>query len=160
MLMLATRLTLTLGALRVVTPVLASSRPAAQARSLSTAPSLEERIKADIAGSTVVIYSKTHCPFCRKTKALFEQLDVSYTAIELNEVDEGQELQAALAAFTGQRTVPNVFINGQHLGGNDGTIAPLPSHAHAHSCGLFATDTQQAAASGKLKEMLAATESC
>ena len=30
-------------------------------------------------------------------------------------------LQAALTAFSGQRTVPNVFVNGKHIGGNDDT---------------------------------------
>jgi len=59
-----------------------------------------------------------------------------YTAIELNEMEDGRELQMALLGFTGQRTVPNVFINGKHLGGND--------------------DTQRAAMSGKLQEMLQA----
>jgi glutaredoxin 3 len=35
------------------------------------------------------------------------------------------QVQAALAELTGQRTVPNVFINGAHLGGNDGENRPL-----------------------------------
>jgi glutaredoxin 3 len=47
---------------------------------------------------------------------------------------EEQEVQDELEMLTGQRTVPNVFIGGVHLGGND--------------------DTQNAAASGKLQEML------
>jgi|TARA_B100000513_G_C11811418_1_gene155690 glutaredoxin 3 len=41
--------------------------------------------------------------------------------MELNEREDGAEVQAALAELTGQRTVPNVFIKGQHLGGNDDT---------------------------------------
>lgn len=32
---------------------------------------------------------------------------------------EGEEIQTALAAWTGQRTVPNVFIGGKHIGGCD-----------------------------------------
>ena len=48
--------------------------------------------------------------------------------------EEGAKLQDALLEVTGQRTVPNVFIGGKHLGGND--------------------DTQKAAASGALAEML------
>ena len=50
--------------------------------------------------------------------------------------EEGVELQNALLEMTGQRSVPNVFVKGQHVGGND--------------------DTQAAARSGKLQEMLAA----
>ena len=33
----------------------------------------------------VVVFSKTTCPFCRKTKDLFDGLDVKYTAVELGE---------------------------------------------------------------------------
>ena len=33
---------------------------------------------------------------------------------------DGPELQDALKEWTGQRTVPNVFINGKHIGGCDG----------------------------------------
>ena len=32
----------------------------------------------------------------------------------------GAEMQAALQELTKQRTVPNVFIGGKHVGGNDG----------------------------------------
>lgn len=32
---------------------------------------------------------------------------------------DGSEIQAALAEWTGQRTVPNVFIGGSHIGGCD-----------------------------------------
>ena len=34
---------------------------------------------------------------------------------------KGHEIQRELAALTGQRTVPSVWINGQFLGGNDET---------------------------------------
>lgn len=32
---------------------------------------------------------------------------------------DGSEIQSALAEWTGQRTVPNVFIGGDHIGGCD-----------------------------------------
>ena len=104
---------------------------------MSAAGSLEEQIKQRIADKKVVVYSKTYCPFCAMTKNLFSEMGVPDTdmdVIELDQIDGGSELQQALTAFSGQRTVPNVFINGVHLGGND--------------------DTQAAARSGKLKEML------
>lgn len=33
-------------------------------------------------------------------------------------MEEGSEVQDALTKITGQRTVPNIFINGKHIGGN------------------------------------------
>jgi len=35
---------------------------------------------------------------------------------------DGSEVQSALAEWTGQRTVPNVFIGGKHIGGCDSMI--------------------------------------
>lgn len=35
---------------------------------------------------------------------------------------DGSEIQAALGQWTGQRTVPNVFIGGNHIGGCDSKI--------------------------------------
>ena len=36
--------------------------------------------------------------------------------------EEGKELQEALQDLSGQRTVPNVFIRGTHVGGCDSTM--------------------------------------
>jgi glutaredoxin 3 len=33
-------------------------------------------------------------------------------------IDDGGEIQDTLELMTGQRTVPNIFINGKHIGGN------------------------------------------
>jgi hypothetical protein len=47
--------------------------------------------------------------------------------------EDGAELQAALAEISGQRTVPNVFIAGQHIGGCDGK-ASLPASSSSSLC--------------------------
>eukprot|EP00956_Cyclotella_meneghiniana_P045207 scaffold358642_cov66-Cyclotella_meneghiniana.AAC.1 len=93
-----------------------------------------EYAKSEIASNDVVIFSKTYCPFCTSTKSLFSGMNIPAKIIELDTMDNGSEVQAALLDISGQRTVPNVFIKGKHLGGND--------------------DSQAAARSGKLKELL------
>ena len=104
-------------------------------RMMSTASSpLAEKISAHIESADVVVFSKTWCPFCQQTKGLFDAIGQPFTAIELDELADGAEMQMELAQMSGQRTVPNVFIKGKHLGGND--------------------DTQRAARSGKLGELL------
>ncbi|KAJ8598291.1 hypothetical protein CTAYLR_005993 [Chrysophaeum taylorii] len=110
-------------------PALAHTRRAVV--SASTTFSVEEAIKA----KDVVVFSKSFCPFCAKTKSLFKSLEVDADIHELDQRDDGPDIQAELKELTGQSTVPNVFIKGQHLGGND--------------------DTQKAHSSGKLAEMLA-----
>lgn len=44
-------------------------------------------------------------------------------------VSEGSDIQAELANMTGQRTVPNIFVKGKHVGGCDNTLAAISSGA-------------------------------
>lgn len=62
----------------------------------------------------VVIYSKDHCPYCQRAKQLFKKKNVSFDEINL----EGKEAEyEALKQKTGLRTVPQIFINDQLIGG-------------------------------------------
>ena len=108
--------------------------PVRCAAPLLAAGQLEEAIQQTTASNKVVIYSKSWCPYCTQCKATFDEISQPYTAIELDQREDGEQLQVALLDMTQQRTVPNVFVAGQHLGGND--------------------DTQQAARSGKLAALL------
>lgn len=54
---------------------------------------------------------------------MFQNIGVNAKVIELDTMSNGSDIQSALEAFTGQRTVPNVFIKGKHVGGNDKTQA-------------------------------------
>ena len=119
-------------ALRV--PLMAPQRVSTRTVTPMLVATLEETIQQTTANNEVVIYSKSWCPYCAQCKALFDDMAIDYTAVELDERDDGDQLQAALLEVTKQRMVPNVFVNGQHLGGSD--------------------DTQQAARSGKLAELL------
>lgn len=69
-----------------------------------------------------MVFSKTTCPFCEKVKELFKTLKIEYGLVELDQIANGSELQSALHEISGQRTVPNVFINSKHLGGCDDTM--------------------------------------
>jgi glutaredoxin 3 len=59
--------------------------------------------------------------------------------VELDERADGDAIQQELARMTGQRSVPNVFVQQQHIGGND--------------------DTQAAARTGTLQELLDSSSS-
>merc|ERR1712087_68665 len=76
-------------------------------------------VDAKINAGGVVVFSKSYCPFAAKTKSLFKDNGVSAVVIELDQVDKGADMQAYLKTKTGQGTVPNVFINKAHIGGND-----------------------------------------
>ncbi|KAH8652098.1 putative glutaredoxin Grx1 [Xylariales sp. PMI_506] len=68
--------------------------------------------------NAVAVFSKSYCPYCKATKSLLSSLDAKYYAIELDQESDGDEIQSALAELSGQRTVPNIFISKQHIGGN------------------------------------------
>mmetsp|Transcript_25383 Transcript_25383/g.65593 ORF Transcript_25383/g.65593 Transcript_25383/m.65593 type:complete len:141 (+) Transcript_25383:23-445(+) len=76
-----------------------------------------------IADNEVVVFSKSYCPFCAETKELFQSMGAKAKVVELDAIPNGHLVQAALQQKTRQRTVPNVFVRGAHLGGNDDTQA-------------------------------------
>ena len=78
-------------------------------------------VREAIAGNRVMIFSKSYCPHCKRTKKLFKDLKIKPAVLELDQHKDGPAMQEELRVLTGQRTVPNVFINGVHLGGADDT---------------------------------------
>jgi glutaredoxin 3 len=62
----------------------------------------------------VQVYSKRNCAFCVRAKALLDRKGVAYEEIDA----EGNDaLRAWLAEASGQRTVPQIFVDGRPLGG-------------------------------------------
>lgn len=61
----------------------------------------------------VAILTREGCSYCAKAKALLEELGYAYAEIPL----EHRTRSRAVGAITGQGTVPQVFINGMHIGG-------------------------------------------
>ncbi|MCD7446691.1 Glutaredoxin-C4 [Datura stramonium] len=79
-------------------------------------------VKKTISSHSIVIFSKSYCPYCRKAKGVFKELNQKPYVIELDERDDGWSIQDALSEIVGRRTVPQVFINGKHIGGSDDTV--------------------------------------
>ncbi|CAN3375362.1 glutaredoxin-1 [Diutina rugosa] len=76
------------------------------------------KIEDLIKSKPVFIASKTYCPYCKQAKETIGAITSDAYILELDTLDDGSELQDALYELTGQRTVPNVFIGGEHIGGN------------------------------------------
>lgn len=89
--------------------------------------SSKETAVAHIKASKIIIFSKTHCPFCKKAKEAISQLTPLFSVVELDVIKDGAAQQTALQEMTGQSTVPNIFVNGQHIGGCDKTLAAIAS---------------------------------
>lgn len=65
----------------------------------------------------VKIYSTTVCPYCVRAKQLLERKGVAYTDINLSQEDP--QVRLDLMQRTNHRTVPQIFINDQFIGGFD-----------------------------------------
>ncbi|EMS54641.1 Glutaredoxin-C8 [Triticum urartu] len=62
--------------------------------------------------------------YCKRAKAVFKELELKKDpyVVELDQREDGGEIQDALSDMVGRRTVPQVFIRGKHLGGSDDTV--------------------------------------
>ncbi|CAM5125885.1 unnamed protein product [Eretmochelys imbricata] len=83
---------------------------------------LRLRVRTLISSHRVVVFSKSYCPYCIKVKELFHSMGVDFYALELDLTDDGPNIQQVLVEVTSQRAVPNVFVNGTHIGGYDKTF--------------------------------------
>ena len=68
----------------------------------------------------VEIYVTNYCPYCTQAKALLDRRGIEYT---LHDVTGDQAKRQWLTQATGRRTVPQIFIEGQHVGGFDDLVA-------------------------------------
>ena len=66
---------------------------------------------------TILIYSKKICPYCDMAKNLLQMKGLSFEVIMVDESTE--KLQEMLQRSEGRKTVPQIFINGQGIGGFD-----------------------------------------
>src|ERR1700722_6358944 len=62
----------------------------------------------------VSLYTTDYCPYCTRAKALLGTKNVPFTEVA---VDERPDLRSWLISASGQRTVPQIFINGRSVGG-------------------------------------------
>ena len=65
----------------------------------------------------VLMFSKTFCPYCTEAKNILASASVDVEVHELDIIPDGAEMQDALQEISKQRTVPNIFVAGQHIGG-------------------------------------------
>ncbi|THU63001.1 hypothetical protein C4D60_Mb01t11110 [Musa balbisiana] len=84
-------------------------------------------VKKTVSSHDIVIFSKSYCPYCMTAKAVFQELKKEPCVLELDEIEDGSEIQDALSDIVGRRTVPQVFVRGKHLGGSDDTVEAYES---------------------------------
>lgn len=63
----------------------------------------------------VIIYRTVYCPYCDMAKRLFTDLGVEFEQIDVTEDMEARE--ELVRRTGGRRTVPQIFIKGEPVGG-------------------------------------------
>ena len=69
----------------------------------------------------VEMYTTGWCPYCARALALLRKKGVAYEEISLDE-EPGRRAEMIERAHGG-RTVPQIFIDGEHIGGCDEMVA-------------------------------------
>jgi glutaredoxin 3 len=65
----------------------------------------------------VEIYTKFGCPYCARAKALLGQKGIEYEEYEINTLPGKRD--EMMERSNGRHTVPQIFIDGRHVGGSD-----------------------------------------
>jgi glutaredoxin 3 len=69
----------------------------------------------------VEIYTKMFCPYCSRAKKLLGDKGIQYDEHEVS--GGGAKKQEMLSRANGRTTVPQIFIDGRHIGGSDDLAA-------------------------------------
>jgi glutaredoxin 3 len=70
----------------------------------------------------IVIYTKSGCPNCVTAKRLLDSKGIGYDEKSMDNPDEWQRFMAAYSNF---RQMPQIFIEGQRVGGLAGLQAAM-----------------------------------
>ena len=69
----------------------------------------------------IEVYTKAFCPYCTRAKMLLDGKGAGFREIDVTMDRAGFE--AMVERANGRRTVPQVFIDGKHVGGSDDLAA-------------------------------------
>ena len=87
----------------------------------------------------IEVYSKDWCPYCKKAKAFLKSKGLDFKEIDINEENNYEVMQER----TGNKTVPQIIINDQSLGGYDDIIALENKGEFNEIIGRKSTDLSQ-----------------
>ena len=111
--------------------LLLSSVNPVQAETTSDGAAVDALVDQLISSYDVTVFAKSYCPYCKHTEKIMHEMEASHNngsaanALGVRFVyldrmveDDGPLIQMELLTKTGQKTVPNIFIGGRHIGGD------------------------------------------
>ncbi len=121
-------------------PAAPAPAPVAGAPAAAADPEIAALVEDIVADprQPVVMFALEWCEFCWAVRKLFAALEIPFRSVDLDSVayqrdDLGGRIRPELAARTGSRTIPQIFVGGRHVGGctdvfdayRDGRLAAL-----------------------------------
>jgi glutaredoxin 3 len=67
--------------------------------------------------ANIIVYSGPNCPYCVRAKELLKRKGAAFE--DVNVKADQARFEEMLAKSNGKRTIPQIFINGVHVGGSD-----------------------------------------
>jgi len=82
----------------------------------------EQYVDEVVGAEPVVLFALEWCEFCWSVRKLFAAMNIPYRSVDLDSVeyqegDLGGKIRAVLLDRTGQPTIPQIYIGGEHIGG-------------------------------------------
>jgi len=79
------------------------------------------------AGQPVVLFALEWCEFCWSVRKLFKKLQIEYLSVDMDNIkfqdnDRGSKIRAVISEKTGIKTIPQVFVGGEFIGGATDTF--------------------------------------
>ena len=107
--------------------------PAAKSASPVPAPAVSAEVEAFVAQvladreQPLVMFALEWCEFCWSLRKLFARCGIPYRSVDLDSTayqhdDRGGQIRAVLTARTGSKTIPQVFVGGEYIGGCTETL--------------------------------------
>jgi cysteine synthase A len=98
-----------------------SNKPAAPA-AVPLDADAQRFVSETVAAEPVVMFALQWCEFCWAVRKFFDAIGVPFVSIDLDSVeyqrgDRGAKIRAVLAERTGEVTIPQIFVNGELIGG-------------------------------------------
>jgi cysteine synthase len=94
--------------------------PAPAAASVALDLDVQDLVANIVRDEPVVLFALEWCEFCWSARKLFARLGIPYRDLSLDSIDYhdiGDRIRAVLAKRTGQKTIPQIFVAGEHIGG-------------------------------------------
>lgn len=114
--------------------------PAEEEAPAAATPEALDELASTVADpdNPVVMYALEWCEFCWSVRKMMARYGIPYRSVDLDSVEyqageRGGKLRAALRETTGQKTIPQIYIGGRHIGGatdffdaaKDGSLAKM-----------------------------------